>query len=130
MQGPCRLCGHDPACGLASITSDEASHPGNRPYGDVFLCHDDSHSCFVEWTVHGRRPEPQSSGSAAEDVKMITFRRTSQGVSVCSECLGLCFPRDEDGHREWHRAVIEGMDLMGNVAGHVTGIVDTLRARR
>lgn len=46
----CALCGHDSAdnwrCGSAS-----ASENGQR----VFLCHADDHSCYVEWTLYGRR---------------------------------------------------------------------------
>lgn len=31
--GPCAHCGHDPACGFASI-------------GDDWYCHDDDHTCY------------------------------------------------------------------------------------
>lgn len=31
--GPCAVCGHDPACGFASVDGD-------------WLCHDDDHSCY------------------------------------------------------------------------------------
>lgn len=36
--GPCARCGHDPACGFASIDGD-------------WLCHDDDHSCYFEDSV-------------------------------------------------------------------------------
>lgn len=44
--GPCALCEHDPACGSASVQRDEEI---------VYLCHEDDHSCYHEWTVYGRR---------------------------------------------------------------------------
>ena len=31
--GPCAICGHDPACGFASVEGD-------------WLCHADDHSCY------------------------------------------------------------------------------------
>lgn len=37
--GPCVSCGHDPACGFASIWNAES--------GERWFCHDDDHSCFV-----------------------------------------------------------------------------------
>lgn len=47
----CGLCGHDPACGFASVE-----------VGDdiTYLCHEDDHSCYEQWTVHGKRPLPYS----------------------------------------------------------------------
>lgn len=36
--GPCARCGHDPACGFASVDGD-------------WLCHDDDHSCYFEDSV-------------------------------------------------------------------------------
>lgn len=36
--GPCVACGHDPACGFASVSQG----------GETFWrCHDDDHSCYV-----------------------------------------------------------------------------------
>lgn len=39
MSGPgfCASCGHDPACGFASIDDSQ---------GFRWLCHDDDHSCY------------------------------------------------------------------------------------
>ncbi len=42
----CGLCGHDPVCGSASVTTGEDT---------VELCHVDNHSCYHQWTVYGRR---------------------------------------------------------------------------
>lgn len=42
--GPCGACGHDPACGLASVY-----HDGR----EVWFCHTDSHSCYAP---SGRAP--------------------------------------------------------------------------
>lgn len=36
--GPCP-CGHDPACGYASVTLNGET---------TWLCHDDDHSCYVQ----------------------------------------------------------------------------------
>ncbi len=43
--GPCARCGHDPACGFASVNGD-------------WLCHDDDHSCYFDASV-----EDTSNGS-------------------------------------------------------------------
>ena len=45
----CGLCGHDPACGYASVSREDGVQ--------VRLCHNDNHSCYHLWTVYGRRPE-------------------------------------------------------------------------
>lgn len=48
----CGLCKHDPACGHASVQAGTDK---------VHLCHTDDHSCYEQWTVHGRhRPQPYS----------------------------------------------------------------------
>lgn len=36
--GPCGGCGHDPACGFASVSKGDV---------EVWLCHADDHSCYV-----------------------------------------------------------------------------------
>lgn len=43
-RGPCAGCGHDPACGFASVYRDGVER---------WLCHCDSHSCYAPagWNV-------------------------------------------------------------------------------
>lgn len=36
--GACASCGHDPACGFASVNGD-------------WLCHDDDHSCYFQASI-------------------------------------------------------------------------------
>ncbi len=43
----CGLCGHQPACGSASVWNNDRQ---------VFLCHADDHSCYHRWTVYKERP--------------------------------------------------------------------------
>lgn len=43
----CGLCGHEPACGSASVT---------QGVQEVWLCHADDHSCYHQWTVYDARP--------------------------------------------------------------------------
>lgn len=49
-QRTCALCGHrgDYAHVGASALTENTWH---------WLCHDDTHSCYVEWTVYDKRPE-------------------------------------------------------------------------
>lgn len=54
----CALCGHDPACGMASATR-EGEH--------VHLCHADEHSCYQCWTVYGERPERLAGTAILEE---------------------------------------------------------------
>jgi hypothetical protein len=46
----CGLCGHEMTrdCGYAGVSEGET---------DVRLCHADDHSCYIDWTVYGKRPE-------------------------------------------------------------------------
>jgi hypothetical protein len=55
--GPCGLCGRDLANGHASVDIDSRT---------IWLCHPFSQpveepSCYVLWTVHGRRPSREGS---------------------------------------------------------------------
>lgn len=53
----CRRCGHDPACGFASMSDDR----------EVWrLCHCDDHSCYEQEILdrhHARRATAQTDGS-------------------------------------------------------------------
>lgn len=47
--GVCAGCGHDPACGYASVTQG----------GETFwLCHDDEHSCYVPSPETPKQSQP------------------------------------------------------------------------
>ncbi len=45
------------ACGLCGHKFDDPVNPcGYAAVGDIVLCHAADHSCYVAWTVEGKRP--------------------------------------------------------------------------
>ena len=50
----CGLCSCNPACGYATVTTDD---------GTQRLCHTDDHSCYHAWTVWGIRPDALEEGA-------------------------------------------------------------------
>jgi hypothetical protein len=50
----CGLCDHDPACGHASVYHDQPVTIHKRLFKggkNVWLCHDDDHSCYERWAM-------------------------------------------------------------------------------
>lgn len=70
----CALCGHDPACGSASVTTQVGTE-----VSEYRLCHDDGHSCYHRWTVYGQRP-------ATDDV--LTSEHINEILAELRERLG------------------------------------------
>lgn len=79
--GACILCGHDPACGLASITV------GKKALSEGRLCHTDSHSCYHAWTVYGmRKLEGVNLDGLAEPCHHPYWKQLPGGQEVCQRC--------------------------------------------
>lgn len=97
--GPCVLCGADPARGRATVDLNGET---------LWLCHDDQkRTCYVRWTVYGERPDTVDKadhGLDAEVVTHITSARRQQGPHLTTSG----FARLRDGYVTIEFGVFDG----------------------